>query len=97
MRSSWKLPFTTKIFNKQIIKNKALDVYLGNRNIRNLTISKTLVNKSVYVHNGKLFFLVSITKKMVGHKLGEFVLNKVLGRDYHLASDKKRKKKKKKK
>jgi ribosomal protein S19 len=52
------------------------------------------VGKIIYIYNGIFLNKVYINSKMIGHKFGEFSITKTLGKDFHLASEKKRKKKK---
>jgi ribosomal protein S19 len=66
-----------------------------NPNIRNLTIPYTLIGKLIYIYNGIGYKNIYVTSKMVGHKFGEFSITKTLGKDFHLAREKKKKKKKK--
>ena len=44
---------------------------------RNSSIPSFLINKNVYVYNGKLFKKVLITKEKLGYKFGEFVFTRV--------------------
>jgi ribosomal protein S19 len=72
-RSKWKGHFLT---NRLLKKNKLLK----KRNIsiweRNSTIPFYLVGKSVFIHNGKSFFKIFISREKVGFKFGEFVYTK---------------------
>ncbi len=43
---------------------------------RNIVIVPELVGKEIYVYKGNGFEQVKITEKMIGHKLGEFVLTR---------------------
>jgi ribosomal protein S19 len=47
------------------------------------------------VHNGIFSDPIKIVYKMIGHKIGEFSITKVLGKEFHLARESKKKKKKK--
>lgn len=60
---------------------------------RSSTISKFMSNFTIAIHNGKKFVPVLITKKMIGHKLGEFAPTRI----YTGHSKKKKGKKTKKK
>lgn len=40
---------------------------------RGTTILPKYIGKTVLIHNGKSFVKISLSKEMVGHKLGEFV------------------------
>lgn len=59
---------------KKISKN--LNLILESSEIktksRNLIILPNYINKNFYVHNGKNFIKIKISKEMIGHKLGEF-------------------------
>jgi len=98
MRVSWKIPVVLKSFSKKVILNKSawLSCLIQNNNYRKFTISKTLVGKMIYVHNGAFSDPIKIVSKMIGHKIGEFSITKVLGKEFHLARESKKKKKKKK-
>jgi small subunit ribosomal protein S19 len=69
---------------------------------RQTVISKPMVGFRLKVYNGKLKVPVYVTSKMVGHKLGEFSITKVLGtrtalkRNLRRAKKLQKKKKKKK-
>lgn len=97
MRVSWKIPVVLKLFNRKNCLNKLswVNFFSKNPNIRNLTIPFTLVGKKIYIHNGNIFNILYISSKMVGHKFGEFSITKILGKDFHLAREKKKKKKRK--
>ena len=60
---------------------------------RNTLISSGFVGRKFRVFNGKEFITVTIGLNMVGHKLGEFSITKVLG---HRTSKSKKTKGKKK-
>lgn len=56
---------------------KNLNILLINRNFnklknRNLIITPFYVGKIVFLYNGKTFEKLTINKKMVGYKIGEF-------------------------
>jgi ribosomal protein S19 len=72
-KSKWKGPFITnnlvfKIFNKENSSKH------WNRKIwnRNLTVSNAFVEKGVYIHNGKIFKRIFITRDKLGFKVGDF-------------------------
>ena len=44
---------------------------------RRSTIFPEMVGLTIAVHNGKKFIPVFVTENMVGHKLGEFAMNRV--------------------
>jgi len=78
MKSKWKLNYFSLYFNNSI-------VYTRNRNY---PINNTLLNKILYVHNGKDFFKVLLTKEMLLKKIGFFFKTK----KKHIFKSKKRKK-----
>jgi len=43
---------------------------------REMIIFPELIGKTIYVHNGREFIPVEISKEMIGHKLGEFALTR---------------------
>lgn len=98
MRVKWKLPVVLNVFSrKNVLEELNLDLFfLKNPNLRPKLIPLTLVNKRLYIHNGRFLRFIDVTSKMIGHKMGEFSMTKTLGREFHLASEKKKKKKKRK-
>jgi len=70
-RVKWKGPFVTNSLLKKI---KSSSKKFGIKIItRNSLILPTFIGSSLQVHNGKVLITVTISKEMVGHKLGEFV------------------------
>lgn len=65
-RSKWKFPLVYQTY-----KNKKNEQPFFTKN-RNITIFPELVNKSIYVYNGKIYIKIKIVEEMIGHKLGEF-------------------------
>lgn len=63
MRSLWKGPYISQ-YIKQTFK-------------RSLVIPPEWINKEIKVHQGKSFLLLKISKRMVGHRLGEFVRTRI--------------------
>ncbi len=43
---------------------------------RDMIVLPEMVGKTIFVHNGKEFVKVVITKDMLGHRLGEFALTR---------------------
>jgi len=70
-RSKWKGPY----INKKLLES--IKNYKKNKQIftdsRNSTIIPIFVNKTINVHNGKIYQKLKIIENMVGYKLGEFV------------------------
>ena len=74
-RSVWKFPFTSSLFLKW--SYKGVKSYSTQR--RDFTVLKSNVHKKVRIYNGKKFINFYIRPVMVGHKLGEFALTKIMG------------------
>jgi len=70
-RSIWKFPYNLEsyVFIKKNIKT--LD--------RNITLTSKYLYKQIKCYKGKIVGKLEITKKHLGHKIGEFFLTKVLG------------------
>ena len=56
----------------QIIAKKKIRTHL-----RDIIILPKLVGMTLMIHNGKLFTEITVTHKMIGHRLGEFSLTRV--------------------
>lgn len=69
-RSKWKGYFLTNRFLKKskVLNKKNVSVWE-----RNCTIPSYLVGKSVFIHNGKSFIRIFVSREKVGFKFGEFV------------------------
>ena len=50
---------------------------------RDSVINENMVGTIMSIYNGKRYYPVAIVKKMIGHKLGEFVITKMLGKSNH--------------
>jgi len=88
-RSSWKIPFINTIFFSKFIGNlAAFKVWQ-----RNSIVPAFFVNRKFKVHNGIWLLSLTITAGMIGHKFGEFVFTKRMGRTIHLKKKKKKQKK----
>jgi len=92
-RSKWKLPYVSYIF----FKKDFLDFSQFNTRIRNSCITEAFVDKRFRVYSGSKFLSFVITNGMIGKKLGEFSISKILGRNVYLSKARKQKAKKKKK
>lgn len=66
-RSFWKGPFIDPIFLKNKKVKKTSKIWS-----RSSVIPGFLMGETVFVHNGKEFKRVSITREKVGFKFGEF-------------------------
>lgn len=88
-RSIWKGKFIYNyILNKKFLQKRRKEVWA-----RNSTIPSSLINKPVYIHNGKDFIKIFITREKVGFKFGEFAFT----RKFRKKEDKKKTKIKSKK
>jgi small subunit ribosomal protein S19 len=61
---------------------------------RSSVITEKMIGTIVSLYNGKRYVPVAIVKNMLGHKLGEFVFTKLLGKSIHSSVKNKKKKKK---
>lgn len=92
-RSRWKVPFINiDFFSKKVLKLVTFNTFDRVSNINNL-----FIDKRFRVYNGRKFISFIVRKSMVGKKLGEFSITKVLGSDIALSKQLKIKLKKKKK
>jgi len=67
-RSKKKIPYISfEIFKKDLKKKNSITCFK-----RNSLIPLCLLNKKVFIYNGKRFPIVTITKNHLGFKLGEF-------------------------
>ncbi|RYY00085.1 MAG: ribosomal protein S19 family protein [Cyanobacteriota bacterium] len=64
---------------------------------RDSVINENMVGTIMSIYNGKRYYPVAIVKKMIGHKLGEFVYTKMLGKSIHSSARNKKKLTKQKK
>ena len=65
-----------KKFIKKIYSKKWLPInnfFYDKTKIRNSTILPDNIGKKFYIHNGKTYNKLLITKEMVGYKFGEFI------------------------
>lgn len=61
---------------------------------RGSVICKKCLGKKVLIYNGKKFVPLYVKFEMLGHKFGEFVFTKRLGRTIHVSAKKSKKSKK---
>lgn len=72
-RSIWKGLFCNTTINKKILDTKKrIEIWS-----RQSSIPSFLLNKTVFVHNGKIFKKLVITREKLGYKFGEFVFTKI--------------------
>jgi small subunit ribosomal protein S19 len=81
MRAIWKGPFIDSFILIQLdlllkFKNKKNHKTIIKAWSRDSVIFPSFLGLRFYISNGKKFFLVCISKNMIGHKLGEFVPTK---------------------
>lgn len=74
-RSAWKGKFIYNFLleNKFIKRKKKLNIWT-----RNSTIPSKLLGQKVFIHNGKQFYRVRITREKVGFKFGQFAYTRTL-------------------
>lgn len=93
-RSKWKVPFISTIFLREDFVN---NLYSFNTYKRNSTINTYLLDKRLRVYNGLKFISFIVRKNMVGKKVGEFSITKVMGSAISISMFLKKRRKKKKK
>lgn len=59
--------------SKKLLKNRTRNVWC-----RSATIPFSMINKTVFVHNGKEFRRVLITREKIGFKFGDFSFTRKL-------------------
>ena len=79
-RSKWKIPFINYNLLKKIIKKKK-DIKTHSRST---IILPSFIGITLIVHNGRRYKNVFITENMIGHKLGEFVYTRKVGKIHTL-------------
>jgi ribosomal protein S19 len=83
VRSRWKVPFLSSfVFTNRFVFNKFFTTFK-----RNTIISSIFLNKMLNVHNGRDLSSIRIQNSMIGKKLGEFVVTKIIGREVSLKRD----------
>lgn len=72
-RSVWKGLFCSLKINKRLLGDKKrIEIWS-----RQSSIPGFLLNKTVFVHNGKTFKKILITREKLGFKFGEFAFTKI--------------------
>jgi len=74
-RSHWKIPYIYNIF-AHITNNNKKNFKIQDRKS---VIPHTLLSKTLNIYNGRKYIPVIIKREMVGHKIGEFGITKILG------------------
>ena len=83
VRSRWKVPFLSKfVFTNRFVLNQFFTTFK-----RNTIISSVFLNKMLNVHNGRDLASLRVQNTMMGRKLGEFVVTKIIGRERSLRRD----------
>jgi ribosomal protein S19 len=72
-KSVWKFPYSYKLSNFMDLK---LQKHVFKRNI---TLTSSLIGKRLSVYKGQNVGKTIIKSNMLGHKLGEFFVTKILG------------------
>jgi ribosomal protein S19 len=70
-RSKWKGPFLDKIFLKSSVVNDSKFQIWSRRSV----LTGALIGKKIFIHTGKNFKSIVVTREKVGFKLGEFALS----------------------
>lgn len=74
-RSKWKLPYLKlNFFSKNFRSYNMYKTFF-----RNAIITGFFINRKFSIYSGKNWVSVIITKAMLGYKLGDFSITKVLG------------------
>ena len=72
-RSVWKGLFCSLKINKRLLgEKKRIEIWS-----RQSSIPGFLLNKTVFVHNGKTFKKILINREKLGFKFGEFAFTKI--------------------
>jgi len=74
-RSIWKGP----TINYKILYGLTKQLKIWSRES---VIPAKLIDKSVFVHNGKIFKRIAITRDKIGYKFGEFCLTRTYNNKY---------------
>ena len=74
-RSHWKMPYIYNIFAHIVNNNKKVFKIHDRKSV----IPYTLLSKTLNIYNGRKYIPVVIKKEMIGHKIGEFSITKILG------------------
>lgn len=93
-RSRWKVPFIApRFFRANFLKAPAF-----NTRLRSSLVGPYFVDKVLRIYNGNALKSVVVRPEMVGRRLGEFSVTKIMGRDIaisvHLKARARKKRKK---
>lgn len=92
-RSNWKLPFIDPLIYKNCL-NKRKRILLK---ARNLLVTRSLLKKTINIHNGLFYKSKTLVKANLGHKVGEFSFTRKCSSDVHMLKKLRKKIKSKKK
>ena len=74
-RSCWKVPFIHPLFfSKKFLKSSVFSTY-----IRTSLIGPLFIDKKLKIYNGLRFVSIFLNKNMVGDKIGEYSISKIMG------------------
>lgn len=74
-RSRWKIPFIHPLFlSKIFFSSSVFSTY-----VRNSIIGSFFIDKKLKIYNGLKFVSIFLKKNMVGDKLGEYSISKIMG------------------
>ena len=74
-KASWKLPYIDRRVQTQLTTaRKPLKL-----RVRNSIIPHAIIGRTLHVYNGQKYIPVMVKREMVGHKIGEMSITKVLG------------------
>ena len=87
-RAVWKVPYVSPFFfSKKILEeNEGTKTY-----VRKTLITRYFYKKKFFVYAGRLWIRVTIKKPMIGLKLGEFSVTKIMGSAIPISMAKKEK------
>lgn len=87
-RSVWKVPYVSPFFfsKKKLEENEVIKTY-----VRRTIITQYIFKKKFLVYSGRLWIRVNIKKPMIGLKLGEFSVTKIMGSAIPISMAKKEK------
>jgi ribosomal protein S19 len=71
-RAKWKGPILVKSLIKKSILNNSNNITYKKNFYRNVNIPFFLVNKIVYIYNGKFFKKCNVFEEKIGYKFGDF-------------------------
>lgn len=82
LRSTWKLPYISKIlFKNKFLNNKILNIRIKNSIIPNKFITN---NIKICIFNGIWYLSIIMNPQMRGSKFGEFIFTKKIDTQTHI-------------